>query len=315
LRTFLVRRLLASVALLFVVATIIFFLIHLVPGDPALTIIGEEHATPEKLAVVRAALGLDRPLHAQYAAWLARVLRGDLGRSLVTARPVHQDLRLRLPRTMELIAAAVGLAVVVGVPLGVVAARHHNSPLDMGASVLALVGVSAPVFVTGTLLVLALSVRWRLLPSSGWMALAADPAGHVARLLMPAVVLSFGMSAVIMRMTRSALLEVILQDFIRTARAKGLTEGRVLFRHALKNSLIPVVTVIGVQMGNLLGGSVIVEEVFAWPGVSTYLITGVSQRDYPVVQGVVLVICLAFVLINLGVDLLYGFLDPRIKYQ
>jgi len=303
------------VALLFVVATIIFFLIHLVPGDPALTIIGEEHATPEKLAVVRAALGLDRPLHAQYAAWLARVLRGDLGRSLVTARPVHQDLRLRLPRTMELIAAAVGLAVVVGVPLGVVAARHHNSPLDMGASVLALVGVSAPVFVTGTLLVLALSVRWRLLPSSGWMALAADPAGHVARLLMPAVVLSFGMSAVIMRMTRSALLEVILQDFIRTARAKGLTEGRVLFRHALKNSLIPVVTVIGVQMGNLLGGSVIVEEVFAWPGVSTYLITGVSQRDYPVVQGVVLVICLAFVLINLGVDLLYGFLDPRIKYQ
>lgn len=301
-------------ALLFVVATIIFFLIHLVPGDPALTIVGEEHATPEKLAVVRATLGLDRPLHAQYAAWLARVVRGDLGRSLVTSRPIHQDLGLRLPRTLELIAAAVALAVLVGVPLGVVAARHHNSSLDMGASVLALVGVSAPVFVTGTLLVLALSVHWRLLPSSGWTAFAADPAGHVARLLMPAVVLSFGMSAVIMRMTRSSLLEVILQDFIRTARAKGLAERRVLFRHALKNSLIPVVTVIGVQMGNLLGGSVIVEEVFAWPGVSTYLITGVSQRDYPVVQGVVLVICLAFVLINLGVDLLYGFLDPRIKY-
>lgn len=297
------------------VATIIFFLIHLVPGDPALTIVGEEHATPEKLAAVRAALGLDRPLYVQYATWLARVVRGDLGRSLVTARPVHQDLGLRLPRTFELIAAAVALAVLIGVPLGVVAARYHNSSLDMGASVLALVGVSAPVFVTGTLLVLALSVHWRLLPSSGWMSFAADPAGHVARLLMPAVVLSFGMSAVIMRMTRSSLLEVILQDFIRTARAKGLAERRVLFRHALKNSLIPVVTVIGVQMGNLLGGSVIVEEVFAWPGVSTYLITGVSQRDYPVVQGVVLVICLAFVLINLGVDLLYGFLDPRIKYQ
>jgi peptide/nickel transport system permease protein len=314
-RAFLVRRLLSSVVLLFVVATVIFFLIHLVPGDPALAIVGEEHATPEKLAVVRAALGLDRPLHAQYATWLARVARGDLGRSLVTSRPVHQDLGMRLPRTLELIAAAVGLAVVVGIPLGVVAARYHNTYLDMAASVVALMGVSAPVFVTGTLLVLVLSVHWRLLPSSGWTAFYADPAGHVARLLMPAVVLSFGMSAVIMRMTRSSLLEVVLQDFIRTARAKGLAERRVLFRHALKNSLIPVVTVIGVQIGNLLGGSVIVEEVFAWPGVSTYLITGVSQRDYPVVQGVVLVICLAFVLINLAVDLLYGFLDPRIKYQ
>ncbi|MDR7420403.1 MAG: ABC transporter permease [Armatimonadota bacterium] len=314
-RAFLVRRLLSAAALVCVVATIVFFLIHLVPGDPALTIIGEEHATPEKLAAVRSALGLDRPLHVQYATWAAWIVRGDLGRSLVTSRPVRQDLGLRLPRTLELIAAAVGLAVVIGVPLGVVAARHHNGPLDMGASVLALVGVSAPVFVTGTLLVLAFSVQWRLLPSSGWTAVTTDPAGHAARLLMPAVVLSAGMSAVVMRMTRSSLLEVVLQDFIRTARAKGLAERRVLFRHALKNSLIPVVTVIGVQMGNLLGGSVIVEEVFAWPGVSTYLITGVSQRDYPVVQGVVLVICLAFVLINLGVDLLYGFLDPRIRYQ
>lgn len=314
-RVFLFRRLLSTLALLFVVATIIFFLIHLVPGDPALTIVGEEQATPEKLAAVRAKLGLDRPLHVQYAIWLTRLARGDLGKSLVTARPVGYDLALRLPRTFELIAAAVALAIIVGIPLGVLAARHHNSSLDVGASVLALLGVSAPVFVTGTLLVLVLSVQWRVLPSSGWTAFAADPSGHVARLLMPAAVLAMSMSAVIMRMTRSSLLEVILQDFVRTARAKGLPERLVLFRHALRNSLIPVVTVIGVQMGNLLGGSVIVEEVFAWPGVSTYLITGVSQRDYPVVQGVVLIICLAFVLINLAVDLLYGLLDPRIKYQ
>lgn len=314
-RRFLLRRLLSTLGLLLVVATIIFFLIHLVPGDPALTIVGEEQATPEKLAAVRASLGLDRPLHVQYATWMVNLARGNLGNSLVTGRPVGMDLALRLPRTLELVTAAVALAVLVGIPLGVVAARHPNSRLDVGASVVALLGVSAPVFVTGTLLVLVLSVRWRALPSSGWIALSSDPGGHAALLLMPMVVLSLSMTAVITRMTRSSLLEVILQDFIRTARAKGLPERLVLFRHALRNSLIPVVTVIGVQMGNLLGGSVIVEEVFAWPGVSTYLITGVNQRDYPVVQGVVLVICLAFVLINLAVDLLYGFLDPRIKYQ
>lgn len=314
-RIFLVRRLLSSLGLLLVVATIIFFLIHLVPGDPALTIVGEEQATPERLASVRAALGLDRPLHVQYATWLVGLLRGDFGKSLVTGRPVGKDLALRLPRTFELVAGAVVLAVLVGIPLGVVAARHHNSGLDVGASVVALLGVSAPVFVTGTLLVLLLSVRWRVLPSSGWTAFSSDPGGHVALILMPTAVLSLGMTAVIMRMTRSSLLETILQDFIRTARAKGLPERLVLFRHALRNSLIPVVTVVGVQMGNLLGGSVIVEEVFAWPGISTFLITGVSQRDYPVVQGVVLVICLAFVVINLAVDLLYGLIDPRIRYQ
>lgn len=305
----------STLTLLLVVATIIFFLIHFVPGDPALTIVGEENASPEKLAAVRSALGLDRPLLLQYTTWLLRIVRGDLGRSFVTARPVGLDLALRLPRTFELIAAAVLLAVVMGTPLGALAARRRNSGLDLTASVVALLGISAPVFVTGTLMVLLLSVHLRVLPSSGWTAFAGNPAEHIARLLMPAVVLSLAMSAVIMRMTRSSLLEVILQDYIRTARAKGLSERAVLFRHALRNSLIPVVTVVGVQMGNLLGGSVIVEEVFAWPGVSTYLITGISQRDYPVVQGVVLVICLAFVLINLGVDLLYGFLDPRIKYE
>ncbi len=314
-KTFLLRRLLSTLGLLLVVATIIFFLIHLVPGDPALTIVGDEQATPEKLAAVRASLGLDRPLHVQYTSWLVGLSRGDFGKSLVTGRPVAKDLALRLPRTFELVAGAVALAVLVGTPLGVLAARHHNSRLDVGASVLAMLGVSAPVFVTGTLLVLVLSVRLRLLPSSGWTAFSSDPTGHVALLVMPMVVLSLGMTAVIMRMTRSSLLEVILQDFVRTARAKGLPERVVLFHHALRNSLIPVVTVIGVQMGNLLGGSVIVEEVFAWPGISTFLITGVSQRDYPVVKGVVLVICMAFALINLAVDLIYGFLDPRIRYQ
>jgi peptide/nickel transport system permease protein len=209
----------------------------------------------------------------------------------------------------------VALAVVMGIPLGIVAARKANTWLDLLVSSSALMGVVTPVFVTGTLLVLLLSIEFSVLPSSGWVSPTTNAGGHFKRVLMPVVVLAFSMAAVIMRMTRSSMLEVIRQDYIRTARAKGLAEAAVLYGHALKNSLIPVVTVVGVQMGNLLGGMVIVEQVFAWPGVSTFLIDGITKRDYPAVQAVVLVICVTFVVINLVVDLAYGYLDPRIKYQ
>jgi peptide/nickel transport system permease protein len=314
-RQYVLRRTLSSLIMVIVVSTITFLLIRVVPGDPALLIIGEEQATPEKLALVRQNLGLDRPLLEQYAGFLAGALHGDLGRSLVSGRPVGRDLAVRIPRTMQLIAIAVILACAAGIPLGILAARRQNTATDLAASVVALLGVSTPAFVVGTLLVLAFSLGLPLLPSSGWVAPTEDLGGFLQRLIMPSVTLSLGMLAVVMRMSRSALLEVIRQDFIRTARAKGVPESAVVRRHALKNSLIPVVTAVGVQMGNLLGGSVIVEQVFTWPGVSTYLITGIGQRDYPIVQAVVLLISVAFVVINLLVDLLYGYLDPRIKYQ
>lgn len=312
---YVLRRLIISALMVLAVATIIFFMIHLVPGDPATLVLGEGNFTPEQLAMVRKALGLDRPLHVQYFTWLGGLLRGDMGNSLVTGRPITLDMGLRLPRTFELIGFAVVLAVAMGVPLGIIAARRANTWMDLFVSSAALMGVVTPVFVTGTLLVLLLSIEVSLLPSSGWVSVTGDFGGHFKRVVMPVVVLAFSMAAVIMRMTRSSMLEVIRQDYIRTARAKGLAELAVLYGHALKNALIPVVTVVGVQMGNLLGGMVIVEQVFAWPGVSTFLIDGIARRDYPVVQSVVLVISLTFVLINLVVDLLYGYLDPRIKYQ
>ena len=314
-RQYALRRALSSLTMVVVVSTITFLLIRIVPGDPALLIVGEEQATPEKLASVRQALGLDRPLLEQYGAFLVGATRGDLGRSLVSGRPVGRDLAVRIPRTFQLIVVAVAIAFAVGIPLGILAARRQNTIVDLLASVVALLGVSAPAFVVGTLLVLVFSLSLPLLPSSGWVPPDQDLPGFLQRLIMPSVTLSLGMLAVIMRMSRSALLEVIRQDFIRTARAKGLTERTVIRKHALKNSLIPVVTAVGVQMGNLLGGSVIVEQVFTWPGVSTYLITGIGQRDYPIVQAVVLLISVVFVAINLLVDLLYGYLDPRIKYQ
>lgn len=311
---YILRRLLQSAALIFAIATLIAIGIRLIPGDPAYVLLGEGQATPERVRLLREQLGLEKPVHIQYLEWLGRLARGDLGVSLISRRPIGPDLLQRLPRTLELAAAATFLALVVGLPAGILAAVNRNGPVDLGVSVLALLGVSSPVFVLGTLLVLVFGLYLRLFPATGFVDLTQDPLGHLNRLLLPAITLAAAMAGVIARMARSAMLEVLGEDFLRMARAKGLGEATVIFRHALPNTLIPVVAVVGVQMGSLLGGSVIVEYIFNWPGLSTYLLQGIAQRDYPVVQAVVLTVSTLFILLNLLTDLSYGLLDPRIRY-
>lgn len=308
------RRLAQAVALVLVVATLVAVFIHLIPGDPVYVILGENNVTPERVAAVRAELGLDRPIPVQYADWLGRVARGDFGDSLTSRRPIGGDLLLRLPRTLELILVSTLLSVAVGIPLGVVAATYRNRLPDLFVSTVALVGVSAPVFVVGTLLLLVFGVRWGILPATGYVAFAEDPLGHLQHLILPSVTLATLETAVVLRMTRSSMLEVLAEDYVRTARAKGLDGRVILYGHALRNALIPVLTIIGVQIGSSLGGTVLVELIFNWPGLSSYLVTGINQRDYPVVQAVVLVIAALFILLNLLTDLIYAVVDPRIRY-
>ncbi len=308
------RRALQSIALIFVVASLVAIFIQFLPGDPAYTILGENNATPERVAAVREELGLDRPILIQYKDWVVGVFQGDLGTSLTSKRPVANDLAQRLPRTFELIAASTMLATIVGVTAGVVAASHHNRWPDVIVSLLSLIWISTPVFVSGTLLLLLFGMKLKLLPVTGYVGLTDDPLGHLQRLALPALTLALLDAAVILRMTRSSLLEVLGEDYVRTARAKGVSNRTVLYGHALRNALIPVVTVIGLQMGTLLGGAVLVEYIFNWPGVSSYLIAGIGQRDYVVVQAVVLVIATLFIILNFVTDLIFAVLDPRIKY-
>lgn len=312
---YIIRRLLQAALMILVVATLVSVFIHLIPGDPAYVILGEERATEDRVDAIREDLGLNRPIYEQYIDWLGGIVSGDMGSSLISGRPIATDLKLRIPRTFELGGAAVLISVVVGIPLGVMAARYRNGLPDVLATSFAILGLSVPVFVVGPLLVLAVSVKTNLLPASGYVPFSEDPVEHIKRLALPAVTLGILSSATIIRMTRSSVLEVLGEDYIRSARSKGLNERRVLFTHALRNALIPVVTIIGLQMGTLLGSSVLVEYIFNWPGVSTYLIDGINRRDYPIVQAVILVIAVTFILLNLLTDLIYAWIDPRIKYE
>ena len=302
-----------TVLLMLGVASFVFFVIYLIPGDVA-DIIAGERATPEQVAQVRQALGLDRPLHVQYLDWLLKVIHGDLGKSLISGRPVMKDLILQLPRTMELMVSAILLAVVIGIPAGILASVRRSRVEDRVVSTLGLLGLSVPSFVIGTLLALILGVYLRWLPISGFVPFDQDPVHHLKLLVMPSLALGLSMAGVVMRMTRSTMLGVLGEDYIRTARAKGLSERAVRYRHALRNALVPVVSIIGVQAGTLLGGTVIIEFIFNWPGLSSLLIRAIYQRDAPLVQGVILLISGAFILINLVVDLLNSRLDPRIRY-
>lgn len=308
---YLVGRLIMTVAVLMGVATITFALIRLVPGDPARIILSEGHGSEEQYQELRRRLGLDEPIPTQYAAWIAALARGDLGRSLATGRPVAGDIVDRLPRTLELAAAATLTSIVLGVPAGILAATRRNTGIDHVISALVLVGLSLPRFVTATVLVLVLGVGLRVLPTSGFVNLADDPLGHLRVLALPTLSLTPLMLAVIARMTRSALLDVLGQDYLRTARAKGVAGGRVLWRHAIPNALSPVVTIVGLEIGTLLGGSIIVEAIFNWPGISSLLISAVDARDYPIIQSIVLMVAGSFVLLNLVVDLMNAALDPR----
>ena len=313
---FLVRRLLLLVPVLMGVSVIVFLVLHLAPGDPAEIMLGSQ-ATQEDRLRLRADLGLDDPLHVQYARWLGHVVRGDLGRSLWMRRPVLGEVVVRLKATLILTATALVLSSVGGIALGLLSATRPNSWLDRTSAVASLFGASMPVFWLGIVLMVIFSLTLGWLPASGMYAPygGGDLADLARHLVLPALTLAAASVTIVARLTRSAMLEVLGQDYIRTARAKGLVERRVVVRHALKNALVPIVTVIGVQAGYLLGGAVLTETVFAWPGVGTLMVQGILARDIPLVQGCVLVVALTFVLVNLFVDLLYAWLDPRIRYE
>jgi peptide/nickel transport system permease protein len=310
-------RLLGALPTLIGVSLLTFLFIRLIPGDAIAARLGTSTAlTPEQLASLRAYFGLDQPLHAQYWTWLTSLLRGDAGYSIRTGRPVFVEIAERLPATLELAAAATLIAVAIGLPLGLLSAMRPRTGLDVAARIGGLIGLSLPSFWLGTLIIVFFSLYLRWLPNTGgYVDFARDPLGNLRLMLFPAVTLGLALAAATMRMTRSAMLDVIGADYVRTASAKGLARPLIVRRHVLKNGLIVVVTLLGIQVGQLLGGAVVVEEIFAIPGVGRMLLSAIVQRDYALVQGAVLAIAILFVLINIFVDLLYGYLDPRIRFR
>jgi len=303
---FLLRRLLLTIPVLLGVATLVFSLIHLVPGDPVETMLGES-AAPQEIARVRAQLGLDRPLYVQYWTFLKGVGKGDLGVSLRTNEPVARAIAARMPATIELAIAAMCLAVVVAIPLGIIAAVGAGTLVDYAATTLALTGISIPNFWLGPLLAIVFAVTLGWLPVSG--------SGTLAHMVLPAITLGAPLGAVLARMTRASVLEELRELYVLAARARGVSRTRAVLRHAFRNSLIPIVTVLGLQMGAVLTGAVITETIFAWPGVGRLLIQSINFRDYPLVQGCILLIAVTYVAMNLLTDLAYGLLDPRIRYE
>lgn len=303
---YVLKRLLLALPVLLGVSVVVFVAIRLIPGDPALLMAGQA-ATQEVVQQIRTSLGLDQPLPVQYLYFLRNVIRGDLGRSLFNGAPVVEELAQRFPRTVRLALASILVASLIGIPSGVFAATRRSSWVDTLVMVVALAGVSVPVFWLGLNLMLVFSVRLQWLPAFGY-----ETWRH---LLLPSVTLGAASAAIVARMTRSAMLEVLSQEYVRTARAKGLGERVVVNRHALRNALIPVVTILGLQLGTLLSGAVLTETVFAWPGIGRLLVEAVLARDYPVIQGATQLIAATFVALNVLVDVLYGLLDPRIRYE
>jgi len=298
----------------FLVTVIAFGLLRLAPGDPVLVFAGEER-DPQTLNEIRRSLGLDQPLPLQYVAWLGRAIQGDFGRSIRTRQRVSEAIVERLPATLQLTGAALALSVSLALVVGSLSAIHRNSPLDLLATSFTIAGVSLPNFFLGLLLILIFALVLRVLPPGGYAPLVSDPGENLRRLIMPAITLSAASLAVNMRQVRSSLLDVFGQDYIRTARAKGLGETAVILRHALKNGLIPVVTLIGLQVGALIEGAIVTEQIFFWPGVGRLVVDSIAGRDYPVVQAVVLMSALSFMLSTLVVDIAYAWLDPRISYR
>jgi len=303
---FLVRRLLLTVPVLIGVATLVFSLVHLVPGDPVQAMLGES-AAPGDVEEMRARLGLDRPLVEQYLAFAAGLVRGDLGTSLRTNQPVSTVVLERMPATLELAVAAMVVAAALALPLGVLAAVRRGTFTDHLSTTLALVGISMPTFWLGPLLAIVFSV-WL-----GWLPVAGR--GSLAHLVLPAVTLGAPLAAMLARMTRASLLEELRELYVTAARARGASQARAVLAHALRNSLIPIVTIAGLQFGSVLTGAVITETIFAWPGVGRLLVQSISARDYPAVQGCILLIAVTYVSMNLLVDVLYGVLDPRIRHE
>ena len=306
---YVIRRLLQLIPILIGASILIFVLMRLVPGDPALQALGAGmgEATEEQVQALRREWGLDKPLPVQYVYWLGNALQGDLGRSTVSRVPVVDEITSRFPATLQLTLLSLCVSVIIGIPLGVVAAVRHNRIADRLSMVVVLIGICTPSFWLGLMLMLLFSVQFNLLPSFG--------KGGVSYLILPSLTLGVPAAAVLARVTRSSMIEVLSEDYIRTARAKGLVERLVIVRHAIKNALIPIITILGLEFGFLLSGSVVTETVFSYPGLGLLLITSINNRDFPIVQGALLLFAVQFVIVNLIVDLLYGFMDPRITYS
>jgi peptide/nickel transport system permease protein len=309
-----VRKLFTALVQLYIIATLVFSLMYVMPGDPVRLLLGtDSNPSPEAIAAMRSKLGLDQPVLTQYAHWLRDMLHFEFGQSVFDGYPIINYIRSSLPNTLELALGAILVAIVIGVPLGIVSALRRGTPIDAVSTSVSTVGMSVPVYILGALFVVLFSLHLHWLPSSGYMDFARNPVEHFRRLVLPAFTLGFGLSASISRMTRSSMLDILSRDFVRTLRAKGMPERLIVWRHVLRNAAIPIVTIIGLQLGNLMGGTVLVEAMFNWPGLSTLLVDAVSKRNYPLVQGGILTIAALYILINLGVDLLYGLLDPRIR--
>jgi peptide/nickel transport system permease protein len=311
--TFVARRLLFMLPVALLVSFVTFMLIHLVPGDPARVLLGEE-ATPQSVAALRQQLGLDRPLGVQYGLWLWQAIHGNLGESIQLQQPVIQAIWQRLPVTIELGVASLIFSVALAVPLGVMAATNPNGRLDWLVNVTSLLGTAIPSFVLGLLLILVFAVFIRIFPPGGYVPFSEDPLGNLRDLVLPAVALGVGAVAVNLRQVRTSMLEVLHEDYIRTAWAKGLRPRQVNYRHALRNALMPLLTIVGLQVGAILAGTFVIETIFLWPGIGALTIQSIFSKDYPVVQGVVLLAALSYMAVNLFVDIGYRVLDPRVSY-
>ncbi len=332
--SYIIKRFLGVIPVLLCVSMLVFGFLRLIPGDPALVMLGER-ATPENIARVREQLGLNKPIYEQYLTFLGNALRGDLGRSILRQEPVTQEIIRRFPATIELALAALLFAVVVGIPAGVISAVRRGSWFDASSMLVALTGVSMPIFWLGLMLIYLFAVVLHLLPTGGRLDAGTQfvPITNLVlvdsllrgdipvffqglrHLLLPALALGTIPMAIIARMTRSSMLEVLGQDYVRTAHAKGLAARTVVVRHALRNAWLPIITVVGLQVGILMSGAILTETVFSWPGIGRWLVDAIYARDYPIVQGVTLVIALIFVVVNLSVDILYALVDPRIRFE
>jgi len=309
-------RIVTIIFQVFIVVTIVFSAIRFMPGDPAVLVLGtEKGADPEAVAEMRKTLGLDQPFLTQYIDWMKGAVTLDFGQSIFSGIDVTESIMERLPKTLELAFLAMILAIIIGVPLGIIAALYRGSVIDSMVSALAAVGISFPVYIIGTFLILLLSFKLNLLPASGYVSFSENPLEHIQRMILPALTIAFGLASTIARMTRSSMLEVLNKDFIRTLRAKGLNERKIIFKHAFRNAIIAIITIIGLELGNLIGGTVLIEYLFNYPGLSSLLIQSINNRDYPLIQGSIIIIATIYILINLFVEIIYGLVDPRTRKQ
>lgn len=329
-KEYILRRILITIPIFFAITILIFIMIHLLPGDPITIWLGSPEVQEwddkdlyktgqrvfknEQVRSMVSHYGLDKPIHIQYLTWVGLMLKGDLGQSIHTKQPVLKELLTKLPITLELMLFSLLIAILISIPSGVLSATHQHSKTDYACMSFALSGLSTPEFVLGVLLILIFSVKLNILPSIGFVDFSKDPLLNIAYLILPAFTLGMRNAAILTRLLRSSMLEVIRQDFIKTARSKGIPERLVIYKHALKNSLIPFVTVVGLQIGYLMGGSIIIEKLFAIPGIGLLGITAIINRDYPVIMGFILILSTTYLVVNLVVDLVYALLDPRIHY-